>query len=79
MAINDFLTEPTTDFAFGLETMTDDEVFTVMAALESASGGDFHDRDEVLVRIALVEEEIETRFPGQLLAPYRNWTKSATT
>ena len=79
MAINDFLTEPTTDFAFGLETMTDDEVFTVMAALESASGLDVHDRDEVLARIALVEEEIEKRFPGQLLSPYRNWAKSATT
>jgi hypothetical protein len=33
------------------------------------------EREEVLSRIALVEEEIERRFPGQLLAPYRDWKK----
>ncbi len=62
------------DLALRLETMTDDEVFLAMNALEKTSetsSGD--DQDEVLSRIALIEAEIESRFPGQLLAPYREW------
>jgi hypothetical protein len=77
MAKNDPLNASTTEFALGLEPMTNDEVFTVTAARESARGHDIHGRDEVLARIALGEEEIERRFPGQLLSPYRRWKKSA--
>ncbi|MBZ7927278.1 hypothetical protein LAC81_35645 (plasmid) [Ensifer adhaerens] len=67
---------PVADFAARLAAMTKDEVFTVMSDLEAASecveGGE---RDAVLARIALTGEEIAKRFPGQLLAPYREWKK----
>ncbi|MBB3452630.1 hypothetical protein FHT86_000886 [Rhizobium sp. BK313] len=48
-----------------------------MDALETASG-DSQDakREEILSRIAMIEDEIERRFSGQVLAPYRNWKKS---
>lgn len=45
MAENHLLNEPTTDLAHRLDGMTDDEAFMVLAALESASGYDVHDRD----------------------------------
>ncbi|MFK0278422.1 hypothetical protein ACIQUG_32460 [Ensifer sp. NPDC090286] len=67
---------PIADFAGRLEAMTQDEVFSVMSDLEAASeGADGSEREEVLSRIALIEEEIQKRFPGQLLAPYREWKK----
>jgi hypothetical protein len=53
--------------------MTVDEVFDAMRLLEQHSEDDVSDRDETLSRIALVDEEIERRFPGQKLAPYRDW------
>ncbi|MBX5166888.1 MULTISPECIES: hypothetical protein [unclassified Rhizobium] len=73
MNANDFLQYDVSDFASRLEAMTSDEVFTAMNSLETHSEDDVGDRDETLARIALVEEEIERRFPGQKLAPYRDW------
>ena len=48
-----------------------------MSDLEAVSeGAKGTEREEALSRIALIEEEIEKRFPGQLLAPYREWKRS---
>jgi hypothetical protein len=69
----EILREDISDFASRLEAMTVDEVFDAMSLLEQHSEDDVSDRDEKLSRIALVEEEIERRFPGEKLAPYRDW------
>ncbi|WP_043626478.1 hypothetical protein [Ensifer sp. ZNC0028] len=68
---------PIADFAGRLEAMSQDEVFSVMSDLEAAASecAEGSERQEVLSRIALTEEEIQKRFPGQLLAPYREWRK----
>lgn len=66
--------EPIQDFAFSLDVMTDDELFTTMSRLEADSeeaGADA--QEETLARIALVEEVILDRYPGQALSPYRSW------
>jgi hypothetical protein len=76
MMKSDILTEDVADLASRLQAMTEDEVFTAMKALEQRSEDPSSERDEALARIALVEDELERRFPGQLLAPYRNWQKS---
>ncbi|PLK73189.1 hypothetical protein C0V73_00065 [Rhizobium sp. TH135] len=73
MMASDIQTEDVSDLASRLEAMTDDEVFAAMKSLEMRSEDSTSDRDEILARIALVEDEIERRFPGQLLAPYRQW------
>ncbi|MFK0278677.1 hypothetical protein ACIQUG_33795 [Ensifer sp. NPDC090286] len=74
--MTDYKGIPIVDFAGQLEAMTGDEVFSLMSDLEAASEcGDGPERNEVLSRIALTEEEIQKRFPGQLLAPYREWKK----
>lgn len=65
--------EDVSKFATRLEVMTNDEVFIIMSLLEDKSEDDAGDRDEILSRIALVEDEIERRFPGQKLALYRDW------
>ncbi|EJZ18461.1 hypothetical protein RCCGEPOP_25372 [Rhizobium sp. Pop5] len=52
--------------------MNDDELFSTMSNLERASEA-AEDVEEILARIALTETEIERRYPGELLAPYRNW------
>lgn len=70
---SDIQTEDVADLASRLEAMTEDEVFVAMKSLETRSEDSTSDRDEILARIALVEDEIERRFPGQLLAPYRQW------
>ncbi len=70
---SDIQTEDVADLASRLEAMTEDEVFAAMKSLEMRSEDPTSDRDEILARIALVEDEIERRFPGQLLAPYRQW------
>jgi hypothetical protein len=49
--------------------------FAAMASLEKHSEDDVTDRDETLSRAALVEEEIEWRVPGQMLASYRDRKK----
>jgi len=73
MNVKEILREDISDFASRLEAMTIDEVFDAMSLLEKHSEEQVSDRDETLARIALVEEEIERRFPGQKLAPYRDW------
>ncbi|PDV85537.1 hypothetical protein CO652_26175 [Rhizobium sp. H4] len=75
MSSNSLVNEPVEDLASRLETMTDDELFGTMNDLEKASntaeGGDAV--EEIISRIALAESEIERRYPGRLLAPYREW------
>ncbi|QDG94746.1 hypothetical protein NIBR502774_19890 (plasmid) [Rhizobium sp. NIBRBAC000502774] len=73
MTAKDILQEDVSDFASRLEAMTSDEVFAAMSSLEKHCEDEVDDRDETLSRIALVEDEIERRFPGQKLAPYRDW------
>jgi hypothetical protein len=75
MVASDILDEDVSDFATRLEAMTSDEVFSTMSLLEKHSEDDVSDREETLARITLVEEEIERRFPGQMLTPYREWKK----
>ncbi|CAN7685287.1 hypothetical protein LJR239_005493 [Neorhizobium tomejilense] len=66
--------EPIGDLVARMETMTDEEVFIAMRQLELASEAAREEgRDDILARIALVESEIERRYPGQVLAPYREW------
>ena len=74
---SDIQTEDVSDLASRLEVMIDDEVFAAMKSLETRSEDPTRDQDEILARIALVEDEIERRFPGQLLAPYRQWRTSS--
>jgi hypothetical protein len=77
MTANNLINDPVADLASRLEAMTDDEVFAAMSTLEAAGeGSERGNREEILSRIALTGAEIERRFPGQLLAPYRDWTKS---
>ncbi|MBY5323418.1 hypothetical protein [Rhizobium leguminosarum] len=75
MVANDILNEDVSDFVTRLEAMTSDEVFAAMSSLEKHSEYNIRDREETLSRITLVEEEIERRFPGQMLTPYRDWKK----
>ncbi|RFB85826.1 hypothetical protein B5K11_29515 [Rhizobium leguminosarum bv. trifolii] len=72
MSTNPLMSEPVEDFASRLEAMVDDELFATMSNLEKASEA-ADDAEETLARIALTETEIERRYPGELLAPYRNW------
>ncbi|OLP53115.1 hypothetical protein BJF92_19005 [Rhizobium rhizosphaerae] len=71
--------QPIDAFAAALSPMTEDELFTALSRLERESEkgsgveGDGSPQAETLARIALVEEEVERRYPGQLLAPYRAW------
>jgi uncharacterized protein YciU (UPF0263 family) len=68
------LAAPVDDLARRLGAMIDDELFAVMELLEKASENrQQQDLDDVLARIALTESEIEKRYPGMLLLPYRNW------
>ncbi|MBW9117331.1 hypothetical protein JNB88_27305 [Rhizobium cauense] len=74
MAQKDILTEPSDTFARRLSEMIDDELFETMEVLEDASEARQNELlQEVLFRIALTEDEIERRYPGQLLVPYRDW------
>ncbi|MDR6821042.1 hypothetical protein J2X76_006242 [Neorhizobium sp. 2083] len=77
MNIVELTREPVADMAPRLEAMTVDEVFAMMDALEKESEHtDRAAQDEVLARIALIQDEIDRRFPGQRLAPYQDWKKS---
>jgi hypothetical protein len=68
------LAAPVDDLARRLGAMIDDELFAVMELLEKASENpQQRDLDDVLARIALTESEIEKRYPGMLLLPYREW------
>jgi hypothetical protein len=64
------------DFTDRLAAMSDDELFETMQGLEEESEDirpDKRDGIDVFAKIALVETAIEDRFPGQLLAPYKDW------
>ena len=67
------LAAPVDDLARRLGAMIDDELFAVMELLEKATNPQQRDLDDVLARIALTESEIEKRYPGMFLLPYRNW------
>lgn len=64
------------DFTDRLKAMSNDELFAIMQRLEVESAGipsKERETSEVFTKIALVETAIEGRFPGQLLAPYKDW------
>jgi hypothetical protein len=62
------------EFATEIEKMSDEDLFELMTALEDASEADGNRTNtDIVARIALVETEIENRFPGQLLAPFKQW------
>jgi hypothetical protein len=64
------------EFEDHLSAMTDEELFALMQKLEDESEdipSEDRDSNEAFVRIAMVETAIERRFPGQLLAPYKDW------
>jgi len=69
-------------YAAELADMTDDELFHDMRMLEerseAGSKSEQVDLKEILAQIALVEQEIEQRFPGQALAPYKLWLRQRT-
>jgi len=69
-------------YAADLAAMTDEEIFRDMRMLEkmteARSKSQQVDLKEVLGQIALVEQEIEQRFPGQALAPYKLWLRQRT-
>lgn len=62
-------------FAAALKSMTDEELFRLMAKLEMRSQGSGRSSltDETFVKIVLTESAIERRFPGQMLRPYKEW------
>jgi hypothetical protein len=66
-------------YAVTLTAMTDDEVFAEMQTLERKSEAGAKNRgqdlEDIIAQIALVEQEIEQRFPGQALAPYKQWQR----
>ncbi|WP_409995803.1 hypothetical protein [Rhizobium leguminosarum] len=63
------------EFALVLEAMTDDELFELMADLEKRSEAlnRASPTDEIFAKIVLTENAIESRFPGQMLLPYKEW------
>jgi hypothetical protein len=69
-------------YAADLAAMTDEEVFRDMRMLEEKTEARSKSQqvhlEEVLAQIALVEQEIEQRFPGQVLAPYKLWLRQRT-
>jgi hypothetical protein len=70
------------EFADDLATMTDHELFALMQTLEEESEDvavEARETSDVFAKIALVETAIEDRFPGQLLAPYKEWQQRRTT
>jgi hypothetical protein len=70
---HDNLSEPAA-FEIALAAMTDDEVFEAMSQLEGMSEQKEED-ERALAFIQLAETEIERRFPGQALAPYKGWQR----
>ncbi|MGO4135918.1 hypothetical protein ACEQ6A_15300 [Rhizobium brockwellii] len=69
------------EFADHLASMTDEELFMLMQDLEGESDDiavEARGTSDVFVKIALVETAIEDRFPGQLLAPYKEWQQRTT-
>ncbi|WP_312889999.1 hypothetical protein [Rhizobium laguerreae] len=72
--MTDFANVSKREFASALESMTDEELFELMADLEMRSEAlNRSSTDEVFAKILLTESAIERRFPGQLLQPYKEW------
>ncbi|WP_327206226.1 hypothetical protein [Rhizobium beringeri] len=70
------------EFADDLAVMTDEELFALMQTLEHKSEDiavEARDTSDVFAKIALVETAIEDRFPGQLLAPFKEWQQRRST
>ncbi|MGR9059430.1 hypothetical protein ACU8NH_26560 (plasmid) [Rhizobium leguminosarum] len=70
------------EFADDLAVMTDEELFALMQTLEDESEDiavEARETSDVFAKIALVETSIEDRFPGQLLAPYKEWQQRRST
>ncbi|MFP3546637.1 hypothetical protein SB748_24550 [Rhizobium sp. SIMBA_035] len=64
------------EFEDQLSAMADEALFALMQKLEGESEdipAEGRDSSEVFARIAIVETAIGERFPGQLLAPYKDW------
>ncbi|MFF0924373.1 hypothetical protein ACFYE8_32710 [Rhizobium leguminosarum] len=60
---------------------TGDRLFILMQDLEGESGDievEARRTSDVFPKIALVETAIEDRFPGQLLASYKEWQQRTT-
>ncbi|WP_348631134.1 hypothetical protein [Rhizobium leguminosarum] len=69
------------EFADHLTAMTDDELFRLMQDLEKESDDvaiEARETSDAFAKIVLVETAIEDRFPGQLLAPYKEWQQRRT-
>jgi hypothetical protein len=71
---------PSADFASSLSAMTDDEIFETMLELEEMSerrsiSGTVADA-EISHKLAITEDEITRRHPGQLLQPFLDWKKN---
>ncbi|QND16979.1 hypothetical protein HB775_24855 (plasmid) [Rhizobium leguminosarum bv. trifolii] len=69
------------EFADHLAAMTDEELFILMQDLEGESDDiavEARGTSDVFAKIALVETAVEDRFPGQLLAPYKEWRQRTT-
>ena len=60
-----------TDLAEFFRVATDDELFQKMRELEIRS--EEEGLDGVAAQEELTASEIENRFPGQALAPYKRW------
>jgi hypothetical protein len=71
------MTRTEKEFASALASMTEDELFSTMRELENLSEepGAEQINSPVFARIVLTESEIERRYAGQLLRPYREWKK----
>lgn len=72
MAVNEIVDPATLETA--LASMTEDEVFETMRRMERKSEQD-DDPAQSMALMRLVESEIERRFPGQALAPYKAWQR----
>ncbi|RWY90610.1 hypothetical protein EHI44_03515 [Rhizobium leguminosarum] len=69
------------EFADHLAAMTDEELFILMQDVEGESDDiavEARGTSDVFAKIALVETAVEDRFPGQLLAPYKEWRQRTT-
>ncbi len=64
------------EFTDRFTSMTGEEFFGLMQDLEDESEdipANARDTSDVFAKIELVETAIEDRFPGQLMAPYKEW------
>lgn len=70
---------PSSEFASSLAAMTDDEIFETMRTLEELSAGrpgaGKSVEPEISHKLAITEDEIARRYPGQLLQPFLDWKR----